>query len=182
MAAPTPLPTESHFALFNGLNGWSALPRSSSTFGNLGGMVNVFNGSPYVLNVTAKPGNNGYVAAPGVNFFVGSGFPKGSTKPYTATLFPYGYVPIYAAPYNSSHSLQLSVSISQGSSVVGSFNVQSAHENTELNATSVSAAAGWSFLPTPVNGAYTFPFSNLVAAYAPGGLTSPATMWVVIQQ
>lgn len=184
MATPTPLPEQSHFALFNGLNGWSALPRSSSTFQSLGAIVNVFNGSPYVLSVTIRPENNGVIAAPGVDLQVGNGgFPKGSQKPYVATLFPFGYVPIYAGPYNSSHSLQLSVNIASGSNYVGSFYVQSASENTELNVKSINNAAGWSFLPAPSSsGTWNFPNSNLVKAFPQGGLTSPATMWAVIQQ
>jgi hypothetical protein len=182
MAAPTPLPQQSQFALFNGLNGWSAIPRSSSTFQGLGTMVDVFNATPNLLSVTAIPQNDGYVAAPGANFSVGSGFNKGSQKPYTSTLFPYGYVPIYAGAYNSSHSMQLTVKVSSGSMVVGSFFLKSADETTVVNATNVNTAAGWSFLPSPVNGAYTYPFSNLQPAYPKSVLTSPATMWVVIAQ
>jgi hypothetical protein len=66
--------------------------------------------------------------------------------------------------------------------VVGSFFLKSADETTVVNATNVNTAAGWSFLPSPVNGAYTYPFSNLQPAYPKSVLTSPATMWVVIAQ
>jgi hypothetical protein len=196
MAAPTPLPSQAHFALFNGLNGWSALQRTSITFNCAGAMVVLFNQTSNALTVKVTP-NAGDVAAPGVAFVAaydeGAGGlqSSGSKNPYTATLAPYGYTPIYAGATGAGFKLQTTVTISSGSTQVGTFSINESgcsDSSTYLNATGVSTAAGWSFYPAPnAKGAYPSTSTNIVpwlSGSTKGVVftgSTPSTMWLVIQ-
>ncbi len=178
MAAPTPLPEQARFQLFNGMNGWSQLQRTSNSLKCENVMMNVFNGTPNLLTVRVVPNKNaGQIIAPG------GGWTK---NPYSAQLFPFGYVPIYAAysvPFGGQSQLSITVNIFSGSTMVGTFTVRDGYCGVQyvrnISASNVSTASGWSFYPTPYGNAYNYPNSNLWAGTGYGG-NYPGYMWVVI--
>ena len=175
MAAPTPLPVQSRFALFNGFNGWSAMPRGSYHFQCQYAITVIFNGTPNTLTVEVTPTNKATVASP--NGWTGSA--------YSVTLNPYGYVPIYSSGPGLK-SPAVGVTMSSGSASVGSFTFsfqpcQDGGQHTHsIYAQGVSTAAGWSFYPPPQNGQYPSSSPNLQNPIY-NNYAGPQLMWVLIQ-
>jgi hypothetical protein len=192
MASPAPLPAQERFALFNGLNGWSAIPRASTKFQCPGTITVLFNGSKLVLSVLVSS-TQGYLARPGVGIEAinspGNGQKSsGSTGHATFVLPPFGYLPIYTAGAGGhANQLSMNVSITAGGAQVGGFTFGNSgcYPSNYMNATNVTNASGWSFLPAPQNGKYAYPGSNNMQAQLQSGgnvsMSVPSAMWLVIQ-
>jgi hypothetical protein len=140
------------FELFNGLNGWTALP--SAGLQNLscyGMVVTLFNATPTDLQITVAP-DEGFIAAPGSDFS-SHGEQTGYESSYTFELRPYGYLPIYAGSNSSSDHLNVWVyGYEPGGTQVVSFNFGVGHacgSGDDFGVTSISGANGYSFSPNP---------------------------------
>ncbi|HTA38747.1 MAG TPA: hypothetical protein VK760_06705, partial [Candidatus Acidoferrales bacterium] len=189
MTSPEPLPAQSRFALFNGLNGWSSLARTSPTMDYSGAMIVLFNATPNTLSVTVST-LTGIIASPGQDFVNGWGqcCILGSGNPYSAQLFPYGYVPIYGAA-NGAGQYIFSVSAYSGALPVAQLQIENASPaGTKtpwvMTATTFPSTPGWSLYPA--GGKYTHGSPNvqepILTKNKEAKQSTPATMWLVIQQ
>ena len=136
------------FEVFNGINGWKAMP--------LGGITNMdcsttvatlFNATPTDLSVTVTP-QQGVLAASGYNFN-GNGSASGDENAAGFELRPYGYLPIYVSANGSGgRDLTMVVTISDGSNQVASFTFgNDGCTQNSYNVWNVSSSNNYGFSP-----------------------------------
>jgi len=171
------------FELFNGLNGWSAVPAGSAALDCSTVVTTLFNATPNELRVVVDP-SQGYVAAPGANFCPICTTPEGSTASYTAELRPHGWVTIFSGA--DGNDLTTSVEVfddaSSTTSSVASFDLGSdgCRGDSPTNAWDVLTIEGYAFQPTPEAAAYPAGSPNTVAQSKDAG--TPGGLWLTLYQ
>jgi hypothetical protein len=83
------------FELFNGINGWGAMPVGTSNIGCAGLFMTLFNQTSNDLQVKIAP-SQGYIAFPGADYDSSDGINQGCECDFTAELRPYGYLSLVA--------------------------------------------------------------------------------------
>ncbi len=136
------------FEVFNGINGWKAMPLGSIT--NMACYTTVatlFNATPTDLSVTVTP-QQGVLAASGYNFN-GNGSASGDESAAGFELRPYGYLPIYVSANGSGgKDLTMVVTISDGSNQVASFTFgNDGCTQNSYNVWNISSSNNYGFSP-----------------------------------